>query len=345
MKNLFDDVEYIGQIITREEVLLPNYLPDELLHRDNELEAIAQAIKPMLKKSEPDHLFIHGKSGTGKTSCVKFVIKQLTEHSPSILPVYANCWESATKASIYNKIIEAMELPIPRRGLSNDELFDKIRQYMKNYQKPILLVLDELDGLKHQDLLYLVARANEKQGILFGIIGISNNPEFVSKLDPRTRASLRFSDMEFKKYNEDQLFGIVRDRAQIGLVEGSYDEKLLRKIARSVDDGSARIALELLWKSAKHAENSQKNKITLQDLADCEELAIREGARVTEIEQEILESLKDGSKTSDDLFEQLGKNTSKRQFMNHVYSLQKKNLISTSEETDRFTSKIWELKK
>lgn len=347
MGNLFDDDGYESRIIMREEALLPNYLPDGLLHRDDELSAIAAAIKPLLKKRECDNLFIHGKSGTGKTSCVRFVMKQLSEHSPSILPVYANCWETPTKASVYNRIIEAMELPLPRRGLSNDEMLDRILQFMKNYQKPVLLVLDELDGLRHQDLLYIIARSNEKQGIVFGIIGISNNPEFVSRLDPRTRSSLRFSDMEFREYSQEQLYGILKDRAFLGLAESSYDEKLLRKIALQVDEGSARVALELLWKSAKHAENSGRASITLQDLADCD-LGVREGARVSGIEQEILDSLKTGGKTSLALFDELGKNTTKRQFMNHIYSLQDKNLVSTKEppaQAGKFASKVWELRK
>jgi cell division control protein 6 len=349
MQNFFDESTPEGLIIIKEEVLLPNYLPDELLHRDREMKTIAEAIKPLLKKREPDNQFIHGKSGTGKTSCIKFLINQLLEHSPSVLPVYVNCWETATKAAIYNKIIEAMELPLPRRGLSADELLERVLQYIKNYNKPVLLVLDELDGLKQQELLYVIGRANEKEGVLFGIIGISNNPEFISKLDPRTRSSLRFSDLEFKEYNEEQLFSILNDRASLGLAPDTYDERLLRKIARNVEDGSARVALEHLWKAAKHAENNGTSKITLQDLADsldCEN--IREGARISETETRIIETLKQGEQTTSELFALLKFDKSKRQFMNHLSQLEKKGIITIEEQAvdsgERYKPKMCRLK-
>jgi len=349
MQNFFDEASSEGQIITREDVLLPNYLPDELLHRNPELKAVADAIKPLLRKQNPDNQFIHGVSGTGKTSCIRFLIRQLSEHSPNVLPVYVNCWENATKAAVFNKIIEAMELPLPRRGLSADELQERILQYMKNYGKPVLLVLDELDGLRQQELLYLIGRANEKPGVLFGIIGISNNPQFISKLDPRTRASLRFSDLEFREYNEEQLYSILKDRAGLGLAPDSYDERLLRKIARNVEQGSARMALEHLWKAAKHAENKGAARISLQDLADSsEEESVREGARLSGIEARIIETLKQGEQTTSDLFDLLEFDKSKRQFMNHLAQLEKKGLILLEDQAvesgDRFRPKMCRLK-
>lgn len=333
MQNLFDEPEHEGVIISKEEVLLPDYMPDELLYRDAQLKVIAQAIKPLIKKGACDNQFIHGKSGTGKTSAMKYIIKQLGEHSPAVLPVYVNCWEHSTKSAVYNKIIEAMGLPLPRRGLSADELFERVLQYIKNYAKPMLLILDELDGLKDTDLLYLTARANEKPEILIGIIGISNNPEFISRLDPRTRSSLRFSDIEFKEYSEDQLFAILKDRADIGLIDESFDEQLIRKIARNVEDGSARIALERLWKAAKHAENLGKSRISLQDLADCEQAeTIRPGAKVSEMEKKIIDTLAKGDKTSNELYNELNLEKSKRQFMNYLKQLEHKGIIELKEQ-------------
>jgi cell division control protein 6 len=350
MPNFFEDDCTGSTIITREEVLLPDYLPEGLVHRDRELKTIADALKPLLKKRDCDNLFIHGRSGTGKTSCVKFLLKQLSEHSPNVLPVYVNCWENPTKASVYNRIIEAMELPLPRRGLGADELFDRVLQYIRNYSKPVLLVLDEVDGLTHQDLLYLIARANEKPGILFGIIGISNNPAFLSRLDPRTRSSLRFSELEFREYSEDQLFAILKDRASLGLASTGWDERLLRKIAKNVDDGSARIALERLWKAAKHAERLNHTRISLQDLADSDEKEeIRPGSKPTELEQMIVAKLEEGEKNTSELYESLEMDKSKRRFLNYLKQLERKGIIEISEQPaaggeEKFRPRICRLK-
>jgi cell division control protein 6 len=316
-------------------MLLPDYLPDELLHREKELQAVADSIKPLLQRRTPNNLFIHGSSGSGKTTCMKYLLKQLSEHSSGVLPVYVNCWENPTQMSVYNRIIEEMRLPLPRRGLATDEIFDRIMQFAKNYKKPILLVLDEMDGLRHDKLLYVVARSNE-QRLTFGIIGISNNKALLSRLDSRIRSSLRFSEMEFRPYSEEQLVSILRFRAERALEPGSFDQKLLAKVARSVEDGSARVAIERLWKAAKHAEKSGKPKIMLQDLEDTlesEPSFKMPELKLTSEEMLIVELLRGGELESSDLYEKfIGKvPKTKRQIRNYLELLEKKGLIESKE--------------
>jgi Cdc6-like AAA superfamily ATPase len=228
-----------------------------------------------------------------------------------------------------------MRLPIPRRGLAADEVFDKILQYVKNYKRPILLILDEIDAIRGEELLYVVSRSNEKI-LVFGIIGISNSKSMLSKLDQRVKSSLRFSEMEFSEYGEDQLFSILNTRAEKALIPGSFDEKLLRKIARSVDDGSARVAIERLWKSAKHAEQQRKSKIMIQDFEDI--LSTSPGFKKQELylsdeETFILEMLKEKPLHSTELYNLFSKkfDKSKRQIRNYLDSLEQKRLIKSSE--------------
>jgi cell division control protein 6 len=333
--NYFDGSERDPQIIDSEEVLLPDYMPDELLHRERELQAVADSIKPLLSRRTPNNIFIHGTSGSGKTTCIKFLLKQLAEHSSAVLPVYVNCWENPTQMGVYNRIIEEMRLPLPRRGLATDEIFDRIMQYAKNYKKPILIVLDEMDGLRHDKLLYVVARSNE-QKLTFGIIGISNNKTLLSKLDSRIRSSLRFSEMEFKRYSEEQLLSILRVRATRALHPGSFDERLLLKIVRSVDDGSARVALERLWKAAKHAEKAGRAKIMMQDVEDI--LSAEPAFKLPELklsseEMLLVELLRAGELESSELYGRFMKKIpkTKRQIRNYLELLEKKGIVASSE--------------
>ena len=335
MPNYFDGADRGSSIIQSEEVLLPDYMPDELLHREQELQAIADAIKPLLGRRTPNNLFVHGSSGSGKTTCVKFLLKQLSEHSSGVLPVYVNCWENPTQMAVYNRIIEEMRLPLPRRGLATDEIFDRIMQFAKNYKKPILLVLDEMDGLRHDKLLYVVSRANE-QKLTFGIIGISNNKELLSRLDSRIRSSLRLSEMEFKPYSEEQLMSILRVRATRALSPGSFDDRLLAKIVRSVEDSSARVALERLWKAAKHADKAGRPKIMLQDVEDT--LALEPSFKLPELklsseEMLIVEILKGGELESSELYGRFIRKIpkTKRQIRNYLDLLEKKGIVGSSE--------------
>jgi cell division control protein 6 len=335
MPNYFDGTEKEPSIIKSEELLLPEYLPDELLHRDQELQAIADAIKPLITRRTPINLFIHGSSGTGKTTCAKYILKQLTEHSSAVLPVYVNCWENPTQMSVYNRIVEEMRLPIPRRGLATDEIFDRIVQYVKNYNKPILLVLDEMDGLRHDELLYVVARSNERK-LTFGIIGLTNNKALLSHLDPRIRSSLRFSEMEFAQYSEDQLLSILRVRAERALVPCSYDERLLLKIVRSAEGSSARVAIERLWKAAKHAEKAGRNKIMLQDMEDVlseEPMFKLSELKLTSEELLLIEILKGGELNSSEIYDCFIKKIpkTKRQIRNYLDLLEQKGIIESRE--------------
>jgi cell division control protein 6 len=332
MQNYFDGTDDDSLIIKDEDVLLPDYMPDELVHRDKDLQVIADSIKPLIKRRTPDNLFIHGPSGCGKTACVKHILKQLTEHSSAVLPVYVNCWENHTQMSVYNRIIEEMRLPLPRRGLASDEIFVRITQYVRNYKKPVLLILDEMDGLIHDKLLYVVSRANEKN-LTFGIIGITNNKDLLSDLDSRVRTSLRFSDFEFKEYSEEQLLSILRMRAERALAPGSYDERLLTKVVRSVDNASARVAIERLWKSAKYAEKAGRAKMMLQDVED---VAATEPSFKTEFnlsteELLIVEILKEGQMQSSVLYEKFLKKIpkTKRQIRNYIELLEKKGIIES----------------
>jgi len=351
MPNLFDGARDEPRIIIREEVLLPDYIPDALLHRDPELQVIADGIKPLVSRKTPENLFIHGPSGTGKTSCVKYVIKQLLDYSSNVLPVFVNCWENSTQLAVYNRIVEEMRLPLPRRGLATDEIFDRIMQYVRNYKKPILLILDDMDGLRHDELLYVVSRANEK-GVVFGIIGIANDKTIPARLDLRIRSSLRFSEMEFKQYSEEQLASILRVRAEAALAPGSYDHRLLSKIAASAESGSARLALERLWKSAKRAEKANHAKIMIQDFEDI--LASESTFKLPELklsseETLILELLKEGPLESSALYDRFLKEIpkTKRQIRNYLDLLERKGLVS-SEELERpgmLNSKMLKLKK
>ncbi|MBI5227514.1 AAA family ATPase [Candidatus Micrarchaeota archaeon] len=277
MRNYFDEGIFRDSIIQKEEFLLPDYLPDEILHRERQLQAMADALRPLVKKSPAINLFIHGPAGVGKTTSIKYILKQLSDSSTNLLIVFVNCWQTPTQLGIYNRIIDEMKLPLPRRGLAADEIFDKILSYMRNYNRPVIIVLDDVDGLEHQEVLYSISRSNDSGSndsrsndskIIFAILAVANNKNYLAQLDFRIRSSLRFSELEFRSYSAEELFSIIKLRAEAALVPGSYDDKLLLKIANSTEGGSARRAIELLWKAAKHADGSEKKTIMIQDLED-----------------------------------------------------------------------------
>lgn len=333
MPNYFDGRQDEPRIIRREEVLLPDYMPDEMLFREAELQALADAMKPLAKRGAPTNIFVHGPSGCGKTASVKFIMRQLSEYSSAVLPVYVNCWENPTQLAVYNRIVEEMRLPLPRRGLATDEVFTRITQFMRNYRKPVLVALDDMDGLQSDELLYVLSRSG---GVPFGIVGIANDKGLPARLDMRIRSSLRFSELEFRPYDDAQLVRILNARAEHALAPGSYDDRLLMKIARSSEGGSARMALEVLWKAAKRADTAGRAKIMLQDAEDV--LALEPAFKLPELklcseEALILDLLRRGELESSALYENFMRKVpkTKRQIRNYLELLEKKGLVESEE--------------
>src|SRR3989338_1890438 len=54
-------------------VLQQNYSPETILHRGDQIEAIASILGPLLTGEKSSNLFLYGKTGTGKTMSAKYV--------------------------------------------------------------------------------------------------------------------------------------------------------------------------------------------------------------------------------------------------------------------------------
>jgi len=97
------------------------------------------------------------------------------------------------------------------------------------------------------------------------VIGISNDYTFQQNLSPKVQDSLCEREIRFPAYGADQLATILRERADVGLIEGSYSESSLAIIvalARRDSSGSARKAIDILQKAAEIAEDRGKEEIT-----------------------------------------------------------------------------------
>ncbi len=324
MKDYFEDLSN-SNIIKNEEFLLPSHLPDEILFRDKELGAIANAIKPFLKKRSARNVFVHGPAGVGKTTAIKYLYKQAQNRINSVKFVYTNCWETYTVMSILNKVTESLKLPLPRRGLATDEIFDRVISYLRNYGMRVVLFLDDVDGLQQHNLFNILLKANEAQSI-FLIVAISQKNSWLAELDERIRQLFSPIEVPFVNYSEDQIYEILKVRAEGALFPDSYDERLLRKIAHN-SKGIARLAIEALRSAAKLAEERNHLKITIQDYEDARFSTV--DVYLSPEEKEILELLGDGELSSSDLFNLFTNKYPKtrRQFRNYILTLEKKGVI------------------
>ncbi|MBY9010786.1 MAG: orc1/cdc6 family replication initiation protein [Candidatus Lokiarchaeota archaeon] len=263
-------------LFKKREALEPSFIPDELPHRNAEIEKIAGITACALKGDVPPNFLCYGMTGTGKTATVRYISQKLAQHCTNNPPwwVYINCTVVSTPyrilAHIYNTIVGKEK--IPATGLPKDIILKKLLglldQLIKN--SVCFLVLDEIDILIEKkggnEILYNLTRLNENLDLCrTSVIGISNKLRFMEYLDSRVTSNLEEEEpIVFHPYNANQLADILKQRVEIAFKEDIIDIGVVKLCAglAAKEHGDARKALQLLRKAGEIAERNQSKKIT-----------------------------------------------------------------------------------
>jgi cell division control protein 6 len=263
-------------LFRNKQVLQPNYSPDMVLHRDEQINQIASMLAPCLRNEKPSNLFIYGKTGTGKTLSIVYTtnhIKELAiQRSLPIKVIYLNCKLKKVADTEYRLIAHlAREFgkAIPPTGLPTDEVYNIFFSALENEGKIIILILDEIDqlmGKSGNEILYNLTRVNsELKKTQLSIIGISNDIVFTETLDPRVKSSLSEEELIFPPYNAIQIQEILSQRVKQAFFEGTIEEGVVQKCAAysAREHGDARRAIELLRVAGELAERDGSKTISM----------------------------------------------------------------------------------
>ena len=313
MENVFREVSEENIIFKDERVLMPDYLPEIMPHRENLIKEVAHSLKGATKGGRVDNLSVIGSSGTGKTCTVKFVFRQLGEYSKKVLPVYINCWEFNTRHAILSKIASSLGGFIPRRGIASDEITESIIELASKEKKALVVALDEMDRLfagyhKEEQVLYDLSRASEIFSVYVGVIGIMNSGELLAKMDQRIKSSLAQKQLFFNPYSPLELKDILGERAKYAFFEEVLSEEVIPLCAARAakNNGDARLAINLLWKAGKIAERENAKKVDERHVkvafgeAEARDLDLE---KLEKNERRIIETLlKKGEVTSGELY-------------------------------------------
>lgn len=282
---IFEDFLNRKSLFSNKDALTIKFTPDNIPHREEEINNLARVMAPTLRFEKPSNLFLFGKTGTGKTLSVHHVTSQLKklaqQRNIPLKVIYINCKMRKVTDTEYRLIAQiAREFgqEIPATGLPTDEVYkiffdavDKIPGQM------IILVLDEVDRLLQKagdEVLYNLTRINQDlKNSKISLIGISNDVTFTKNLDPRVRSSLNEEEMVFPPYDAIQLKDILSERAKIAFNPGTISEHVIAKCAAYAarEHGDARRALDLLRISGELAERANKERIEEKDVDTAEE--------------------------------------------------------------------------
>ena len=265
-------------------ILQSTYNPDEILHRDEQINHIAKILAPSLRLERPSNLFIYGKTGSGKTLSAQATIKQIqTISNRENIPIkfiYINCKLKKVADTEYRLVAEITRFfgkTIPPTGLPTDEVYNIFYKTLDSEKQVVILVLDEIDQLVKKigdEVIYNLTRINtELKNAQLSIVGISNDIMFADNLDPRVKSSLSEEELVFPSYNALQIQDILKKRSTDAVKEGVIEEGVIAKCAAYAarEHGDARRALELLRVAVELAERKNMQNITIKELDEAEE--------------------------------------------------------------------------
>lgn len=259
-----------SRIFRNEEILLPDHLPDFLPHRENQIQLLSKNLSPASQGRKPQNTFVFGSPGIGKTHVTKFVFRELENSSERVKTIYINCWYYKTASAVLTKIATDIEAFVQRRGVSKDEILERLIEKMNKVNKNLIVCLDEVDQLirNGQETLYDLLRINQYAKNPMGIVFISNDSHIFSKLEPRISSSLNIEELRFKQYNLEEMKDILQERAKYGL--GKFEQGVIILCANEAikKGGDVRIGLECLLKAARNSEAKRKDFVSVEDVKE-----------------------------------------------------------------------------
>ncbi len=231
----------------------PSYVPDRIIHREEEIDIIMKNLSLIFKKMVPKNMFIFGKTGTGKTAVIKFIGRALESYQKEkVRFVYLNCQINDNSYSLLYSLGKSAGAEIPITGWSMDRLFNVVKDAVELYSAYFIIVLDEIDRYikkNGDDILYSLSLMNsELKNSKIIIIGITNDVTIIENLDARVKSRLNEEKVVFPPYNQNEIYDILKDRIEMAKMKNYITDSALRYISAiaAQENGDARKAIDLL---------------------------------------------------------------------------------------------------
>jgi len=318
MANIFDEMEQnetdLNIIFKDKKPLDHRFLPEKLVHREEQIRQIAKYWVDALNQVTPSNVTLYGKTGTGKTAASKFAREQLIDaasHKNVFVKVeYIRCTDYTTEYQVIAQLCQKLGRDVPNRGWTKGEIVNTFRDIFKTnaFGKKLILIviLDEIDILLDKDgdgILYTLTRTDN-----VSVLSISNYLDFKNLIKSRVTSSLNDKEIVFPPYGADQLSDILSERAQLSFNDDVLDSDVipLCSAMAAKEEGDARYALDLLKNAGELAFDENAEKVTSEHVRIAKDRI--EHNKVTEIiqtlplqQQRVLEAILNLTKQGDEI--------------------------------------------
>ena len=284
---LDDDDPDRTEVFARKELLKVGHVPESarIVGRDDEIEAVAAELRPIVRSDPPNNVMIYGKTGTGKSLVARHVTERAQRaaksNGVSVGTIYVDCAQHNTQTRVARTITRSLNteqtgLDIPRAGIGSGEYYEYLWEILDTAYESVIIILDEVDRLEGDDILMQLSRAREsgKADCHLGVIAVSNKIEYRDQLNERVKSSLREEEFVFQPYDANQLREIMEHRRD-AFYDGVLSEDVIPLTAAlaAQEHGDARKAIEILRHAGELAERENVDIITEDHVRDAQEWA------------------------------------------------------------------------
>jgi cell division control protein 6 len=324
-------------LFRNEEVFDFSYIPEQFNYRDSQLKALAYCLKPAMRSAKPLNALLIGKPATGKTTAIKITFDQLEQETDRAVLVYVNCQIHSSPFRIFSEIHKKIVgyLP-PETGVPLSSIYDKIFAKLSKEKQVLVVALDDINYLQNNEgVLYDLLRAYESYpGVKVGVLSVMQRNE-LHKLSDKTRSVFQPQLIEFLPYKTNEIFSILRNRADIGLYKNVVSGKIIERISELTSEkGDLRFGIELLKQSVMQAEAGM-SKTVKENHVKKAAASISPDARQLEGNEKMILELIEKEAKSGELYELIKKklNISYSSFYRLLRAMENKGLIKTEDIT------------
>jgi len=251
------------------------FVPEHLHHRDAQVRELAFLISPALRGGSALSAILRGPPGTGKTTTVRRIFREVTEETQRVIPVYVNCRQDHTALAVYGSIFKQVSgYPAPLAGRYLDDVKEGIAARLQDRNAALVVCLDDADELivagTYNTLLYQILRLYEKWDVRkAGVFAVTSNLglNLGAEADPSVRSVFHPTEITFLPYSRTEIREILTDRVRQGLYPRVLPAPLIDRIATiAAGEQDVRVGIALVRQAALRAEKDGRRRVTHADV-------------------------------------------------------------------------------
>lgn len=257
-----------GDVFDNGEVLSEAYTPEEIPERSEETSEMVKGLRRVFRGEAPKNMFLHGKTGQGKTATARFVLDELETQADhrgvDVETVFVSCRNHSSSYHVACDIVQEYTGEDPN-GFPQQTVFEKLFDVLEDLSENVVLVFDEIDSIgSNDDILYALPRARDNGDIVdthVGIIGITNDTAFLRNIERRAKSSLYDKEIRFDAYDASDLRSILERRVAKAFEDDVVTTEAINLCAAyaAQDEGSARQAIEYMYEAGDIADFNGEN--------------------------------------------------------------------------------------